>query len=110
MTPPANANIIKIELTPPPIPPIPPIPPPNIAPKPAPMAKPANGPNHLLRFDAGACIGAGATSGALRYCCEGIERLLPKLLPPPKRLASAAVENSAKQVSAIVSNIKKFFM
>jgi hypothetical protein len=72
------------------------------------MAKPAKGPIHLLPLDAGA--GAGAAAGARCACWAGIERLLPKLPPPPKRLASATVESKLMQVSAMINDIKNFFM
>ena len=106
MMTPAASNAIKIELIPPPNPPIPP--PANMVANPAPIANPANGPIHLLPLEAGA--GAGAAVGARCACLCGIERLLPKLLPPPKRFASATVDNRLIQVKATISTIKNFLM
>jgi hypothetical protein len=93
----------------------PPNPPPaNIAPKPAPIAKPAKGPNHLLPAAgaAGAApgvTGAGAAVGAFGAAGWGvIVRCLPILPPPPKRLASAVAANiKLKLVRVIINIIKK---
>jgi hypothetical protein len=89
-------------------------PPANNAPKPAPIAKPAKGPSHLLPAGAGAElgveVGAGAAAGALDACCGAIVRCLPILPPPPKRFASAEAANKLRQVKAIVNDIKNLFM
>jgi hypothetical protein len=54
--------------------------------------------------------GAGVAAGAFGAACGVIERCLPKLPPPPKRLASAVAANKPALVKAIVNSIKNRFM
>jgi hypothetical protein len=85
----------------------------NIEASKPPAARPASGPSHLLApegADAGAAAGADAGFGGVAVCWLVVERCLPMLLPPPKRLASASWAVRPKLINATKNRVKNLLM
>src|SRR5690606_23585445 len=85
----------------------------NRAARPRPAARPATGPIHErlgaaagVAAEAGVCVAAG-----WRGACWGVAwRCMPKLLPPPRRLASASGTPKPNDNTATIRVRKRFFI